>query len=206
MFKVFLFCLLVIFSQEGYVSGSATGGVGTTWYSLQVINSLRISPAGGDYSSIHEEGKEYDKKLAPLKQKLENIILEAKEKFSAPIEQNNSMKLGDSIFGVIIENEMEFDSNLNLHYLKMDKDEQKETLDYEKKQFDRLKLEENENSKNCKKYFKSGTLQSISIRGEQYSDLFEYHIVLWVSSRIKRSTLNWIKREFYTVMKKDFNL
>ena len=85
------FCLVffVLFSQEAHVSGMSAGSIGTKWYNLTILGGISIMPAPGSeqaiYSGLKKEGEHFENILEPLRDELEKIVLEAKERFNAPI-------------------------------------------------------------------------------------------------------------------------
>lgn len=196
-----IFIITIINPKEGHVSGSASGAVGTKWYSLLVTSKLRMSPMGGDYSNINKEGDGYEEKLKPLRINIEKIVLEAKNKFNAPIIFSDASKIGDSIYGIIIEDEMEFDPDTDLSYKQMSLEEK---IKSEKKAFKERQNDEVGNAAHCEKNFKKGSIQSVTFSGTDLNLHQEYHVTLWVNARVKRSTLNWIKKQIHPLLMEVF--
>ncbi len=195
VFSACVFIGLICFSQEAYVSGMSAGGIGTRWYNLTVFGGISIAPARGYedavYGSLREEGDEFERQLAPLRDKFEKLVLDAKEKFDAPIVIYDPKMDGGYIDGVIIEDVMEFDpSSLSAD---LGEERRQETLAYEKKRFQRLLAEEPSKKAHFTHYFKKGSHINVEFNAYLPDDARYYQFSFTVNNRIKRSTLNWIR-------------
>lgn len=191
--RLVFFCFIILYSKEGVVSGSASGAIRTSWFNLQLISKLRISPAGGDYSSIHEQGNEYVKLLEPLKDSIDKIILQAKERFNAPIvSYDESMVLHDHLYSVIIEDEVPH-AVLYLHESFIE--DARKKLTYE------TSFGFNEMQDHFNQNFNRKDVFYVQCDGGFISDFEEYTVSVWVNNRIKQSTLNWISKEVQPLLK-----
>lgn len=66
-------------AKEAHVSGAAGASFKTNWFILQISNTIRKSPPGGDYSGIIAESKEMEKKYNPFVSKIEEIVIKFKK-------------------------------------------------------------------------------------------------------------------------------
>ena len=175
------------------MSGSATGAIRTNWFNLQLTSKLRISPAGGDYSSINKKGNEYQKLLEPLKDSIDEIILQAKEKFNAPIVNfDESMDIHNHLYSVIIEDEVPH-AVLYMHESFIE--DARKNLTFESAfGFNEMQDHFNQNFNRKEVFY-------VQCDGGFISDFEEYIISVWVDNRIKQSTLNWISKEVQPLLK-----
>lgn len=175
------------------MSGSASGAIRTNWFNLQLMSKIRISPAGGDYSSIHKKGDEYTKLLEPLKDSIDKIILQAKEKFNAPIvSYEEGMKIHNHLYSVIIEDEVPY-AVLFMHESFIE--DARKNLTFE------TSFGFNEMQDHFNQNFNRKDVFYIQSEGGFISDFEEYNISVWVDNRIKQSTLNWISKEIQPLLK-----
>jgi len=177
------------------VSGMSAGGVGTKWYNLTVFGGISSEPASGSekviYGGLREEGDEFERRLEPLSEKFEKVVLEAKQKFDAPIVVYDGKKDGGYIDGVIIEDVMEFDSTS--FSTDMSVKRRQETIKHEAERFQRIKENEQFKKDHFTQYFKKGSHIHVVFRGHIPDDVRYYEFSFAVDNRIKRSTLNWIR-------------
>ena len=177
------------------MSGMSAGGVGTKWYNLTVFGGISSEPASGSekviYGGLREEGDEFERRLKPLSEKFEQVVLEAKQKFDAPIVIYDSKKDGGYIDGVIIEDVMEFDPTL--YSADMNEKNRQKILKYEEERFQREKSKAQFKKEHFTKYFNKSSHIYVEFTGQLPVDVRYYKFSFAVDNRIKRSTLNWIR-------------
>ena len=175
------------------MSGSASGAIRTNWFNLQLVSKLRISPAGGDYSSIHKQGNEYEKLLEPLKERIDKIIQQAKETFNAPIvSYKEGADIHGHLYSVIIEDEVPH-AVLYMHESFIE--DARKNLTFE------TSFGFNENQEHFDQNYNRKDPLYVQCDGGFISDYEDYYISVWVDNRIKQSTLNWISKEVQPLLK-----
>ena len=186
-------CFIILYSKEGLVSGSASGAIRTNWFNLQLVSKLRISPAGGDYSSIHKQGNEYEELLEPLKDSIDKIVLQAKEKFNAPIVRyDGSTGIHGHLYSVIIEDDVPHAiQHMDASYI----EDARKNLTFE------TSFGFNEMQDHFNQNFNRKDVFYVQADGGFISDYEDYYISVWVDNRIKQSTLNWISKEVQPLLK-----
>lgn len=177
------------------MSGESVGSVGTKWYNLSLLGGISVMPARGSeravYEGLQEEGRQFEILLHPLQDEIEKIVLEAREKFDAPIVIYDPDKFTGYIGSTIDEDVMEF----NPKFISSTKTEQerKEIIEYEERLYKSKIDHRDEMTRHFEEYFKKGSHIPIDFT-QNLPDRIEYYkFSITVDARTKRSTLNWIR-------------